>query len=182
MNTNISPVSVDTKPYQISEDDILRKIQISDDDSLVITTDFDVYLVTPSGVYSSPVITRTCMKIIYLGLNHDEIVSNQFQIPDKDSIKMIKWPIKLKDANDLLYSHNSIIALWAGNERIWIGEAWTLPDEYQDLHIMKFFGTVADKIWESDTINITVDTTNETPKNLPKKYHNNEGCSDSSNM
>ena len=99
-------------------------------------------------------------------------------------ISSIEWPIKIKDSIDLLFSHNDIIALWysSSNEglvRIWRGEAWSLPDEYNDIRILKFTGIAADVIWESDAINLIVDANDNTPRNIPKKEHDTRECADS---
>ena len=99
--------------------------------------------------------------------------------------KYIKYPIKLKDATNLLYEHNELINLWYksdnyrnGYTKLWSGEAWALPDEYSNLNLLKFIGIISDSIYHSDHINILVDANDDTPKNLPKKTISKCDCSD----
>lgn len=69
--------------------------------------------------------------------------------------------MKIKRAIDRLFSHNEIVALWfdtdAGFKTLLCrGEAWKLSKEYKNLRIARFFGTIPETIWYSDTINILI--------------------------
>lgn len=70
----------------------------------------------------------------------------------------------LAAATDALFSHNEIIALWTHEEgedghydqMFWRGEAWKLPERMKYLSIDKFFGTIPERVSESDTLNIRI--------------------------
>lgn len=69
--------------------------------------------------------------------------------------------ISIHDAIDTIFSHNEIIAIWKtgvdhSSYLLWRGEAWRLPDEYMDVTEWKIFGTIAESIYTSDTINIAI--------------------------
>ena len=71
--------------------------------------------------------------------------------------------MQIGNAVDTLFSHNEIIALWHEKPEVkhrsyllWRGMAWNIPKEYKSLRLIKFFGTVPEKISEADTINILV--------------------------
>lgn len=77
--------------------------------------------------------------------------------------QMIVMPCKVGDAIDKLFSHNEIIALWYKTQKdrdhsylLWKGEAWSIPKKYKKQRILKFFGTIPEKITESDTLNLLV--------------------------
>ena len=68
--------------------------------------------------------------------------------------------IKLKNAIDRIFSHNSIIAIWEDNGNydtlLWKGMAWDLPNEYYRCRKWIIFGTVPESIDNADTINIRI--------------------------
>lgn len=179
MSINVEPVT--GKSYQIPEDMIKVRVPINDTDSFIITTDDKVYMQTNYDVYSSRDITNMGI----LALDAMRTSNNTPNTPlGTPPIVSIEWPLRINKSRDVLFSHNETVALWYsspndGTVRLWRGEAWAIPDEYNDLFIMKFFGAVADNIWESNAINIIVNATDDTPKNLPPKCHDNSGCSDS---
>lgn len=76
-------------------------------------------------------------------------------------------PCKVGDLPDRMFSHNSIIAIWIDipndhySQRLWRGMAWDIPKQYSEMKFKKIFGTIAENISESDTINILVDLTRE---------------------
>jgi hypothetical protein len=77
--------------------------------------------------------------------------------------RCVVLPCKVGDTVDKLFSHNEIIALWYdkpndrdGSYFLWRGEAWRLPENYKPLRLLRFFGTVPERISEADTINILV--------------------------
>lgn len=199
---DFEPMKFDDKPinvnevYNIPDSEINMSIRVNDHEVIVITNDNRKYIKSYNAYYSSEKIDTLVDEILSLkmkeGFDLEKITNaGKYEISDNENKRMINtniqhnitWPMKIVDATDLLFSHNSSIALWynsssEGRVRIWFGEAWTLPDEYKELSILKFFGTVAEEIWTSDFINIIVDADDETPRNLPKKYHNTEGYSD----
>ena len=77
--------------------------------------------------------------------------------------RLLVLPCKVGDAIDKLFSHNEIIALWYKTQKdrdhsylLWKGEAWSIPKKYKKQRILKFFGTIPEKITESDTLNLLV--------------------------
>lgn len=155
------------------------------DDELILhcTKDRHSYIEFRCNRYESPLIDDCAERLMNAYINSDMISASPSMQKSQDH-KCIAFPAKLDEAIDVLFSHNSVIALWyspanEGTVRLWRGEAWALPDEYRNLLIMEFFGAVADTVLESDTINMMVNATDETPRNLPKKTHDIENCSDS---
>ena len=92
-------------------------------------------------------------KMSYLEIIHD----------NGDDI--IRWPCKICDAIDKLFSHNSRIQLWNNTieddrpiyKLLWKGMAWNIPDVLRDLKILKFEDIMPDKITDADCINLIVD-------------------------
>lgn len=80
---------------------------------------------------------------------------------------VIALPVSVGDLPDRVFSHNSIIAIWIDipndhySQRLWRGMAWDIPKQYSEMKFKKIFGTIAENISESDTINILVDLTRE---------------------
>lgn len=73
--------------------------------------------------------------------------------------------ISIRNAIDTIFSHNEIIAIWkTGVDHyyylLWRGEAWRIPDKYKNVTEWKIFGTVAESIYTSDTINIAISERN----------------------
>ena len=71
--------------------------------------------------------------------------------------------LRVIDAIDKLFSHNEIIALWYDKTEdkdhsylLWKGEAWRLPQMFQNLALLRFKGIIPENISEADTINIQV--------------------------
>lgn len=199
---DFEPMRFDDKPinvnevYNIPDSEINMSIRVNDHEVIVITNDNRKYIKSYNAYFSSKEIDKLVDEILPLeikeGFDLEKITNTgKYEINDNENKHMINtnihhnitWPMKIVDAPDVLFSHNSSIALWynsssEGCVRIWVGEAWALPDEYKELSILKFFGTIAETIWESGVINIIVDANDETPRDLPRKYHNTEGCTD----
>lgn len=99
--------------------------------------------------------------------------------------KVITLPMKVKEFNDNMISHNELIALWfsedEGSKRFYCGEAWATPEKYLELPVVRVFGAVADNLFESDVINLLVEVT-EDIKGLigviHKKRHDNTGATE----
>lgn len=94
--------------------------------------------------------------------------------------KVITLPMKVKEFNDNMISHNEIIALWFNDgrefERFYIGEAWATPEKYLDIPVLRVFGAVADDVLKSDTINLLVEITDDIKSLISviqKKRHDN---------
>lgn len=73
--------------------------------------------------------------------------------------------MKLKKAIGNIFSHNETIGIWKpekgeyGNRHsalVWKGMAHELPKKYLKSKNWKIFGTVAENLPESDTINIRI--------------------------
>lgn len=69
--------------------------------------------------------------------------------------------MKLKEAVDLIFSHNEIIALWeidksdkSYSNRVWKGMAWDIPNKYLDCNNWRIFGTIPESIVDADILNI----------------------------
>lgn len=159
--------------------------EIATDNELTLHCEKDrhSYIEFHGDRYESPLIDDCAERLMNAYINSD-MISDSPSVQKCQDHKCITFPAKLDKAIDVLFSHNSVIALWyssadEGNVRLWHGEAWALPDEYRNLIITEFFGAVADTVLESDTINMMVNATDETPRNLPKKTHDVENCSDS---
>lgn len=71
------------------------------------------------------------------------------------------------DIIDNWISHNEIVGLWIDKqdkedscvkykERVWHGMGWHIPDEYKQRQVIRIFGTVSDKLHESDTVNVLI--------------------------
>ena len=90
-------------------------------------------------------------------------------------------PCKVGDLPDRVFSHNSIIAIWIDipnehySQRLWRGMAWDIPKQYSEMKFKKIFGTIAENISESDTINILVDLTREEAERALRATDNNVG-------
>lgn len=90
---------------------------------------------------------------------------------------------QLKDLIDKLVSHNEIIKLWYvdtsdpdGYHLMFHGMGWEIPDPYLELKVHSIFGCIAEKISESDAINILMDVDeNGFTPDLPPKTHNVDG-------
>lgn len=99
--------------------------------------------------------------------------------------KVITLPMKVKEFNDNMISHNELVALWYkeddGLKRFYCGEAWATPEKYLDLSMVRVFGAVDDNLFESDVINLLVEIT-EDIKNLigiiHKKHHDSSDASE----
>ncbi|MBP3342290.1 MAG: hypothetical protein J6K99_07170 [Peptococcaceae bacterium] len=77
--------------------------------------------------------------------------------------------MQLIDAIGNIFSHNEIIAIWEKEDEhhdviVWRGMAWQLPDEYKNIEKWQIVGVIADKITESDQININI---NDAVKLIP---------------
>jgi hypothetical protein len=69
--------------------------------------------------------------------------------------------MRLIDAIDNIFSHNEIIAILEEEDEhhdvlVWHGMAWQLPEEYKNIEKWQIVGVIADKITESDRININI--------------------------
>ena len=67
--------------------------------------------------------------------------------------------MKLKEAIDVIFSHNELVALWKAEDKdhdikIWSGMAHQLPDTYLEKSGWRIFGLIPEKISEADYINI----------------------------
>lgn len=67
--------------------------------------------------------------------------------------------MKLKEAIDVIFSHNELVALWKSEDKdhdikIWSGMAHQLPDIYLEKSAWMIFGLIPEKISEADYINI----------------------------
>ena len=89
-------------------------------------------------------------------------------------------PCKVADLPDRIFSHNSIIAIWAeipkehSSQRLWRGMAWDIPEKYKELQFKSILGIVPECIYEGDTINVLVDLTKEKAEQaLGEKRGNN---------
>lgn len=123
--------------------------------------------------YKNPMITEMANDLLKAKLGEINI--------DTD----IKWPMKIKFAIDLIFSHNEIVSIWYNPEdddlkshRIYHGEAWAIPDEYLELKIQRIFGAISDSIYTSDAINILVRINKDTKLGLPKKSNHNKNCAE----
>ena len=69
--------------------------------------------------------------------------------------------MRLIDSINNIFSHNEIIAIWEKEDEhhdilVWCGMAWQLPEEYKNIEKWQIVGAIADKITESDRININI--------------------------
>ena len=69
--------------------------------------------------------------------------------------------MRLIDAVDAIFSHNEMIAIWEKEDKhhnvlVWRGMAWQLPEEYENVDRWQIVGVMADKITESDQLNINI--------------------------
>lgn len=77
--------------------------------------------------------------------------------------------IRLIDLRDTIVPHNNLVAIWwedpsvsrednpgYGCSRLWQGEFWRLPKEYELREVKGFLSLVAESIHLSDYINIEI--------------------------
>lgn len=102
--------------------------------------------------------------------------------------RVITLPMKIKEFNDNMISHNELIALWYNDDqefkRFYCGEAWATPEKYLDLPMLRVFGAVADDVWRSDVINLLVEITEDVKSLIgviQKKHHDNTNASEGGN-
>lgn len=69
--------------------------------------------------------------------------------------------MKLKDAVDVIFSHNEVLELWVPDKEdphysnlICRCMAHAIPEEYVDSENWKIFGTAKENPWNNDSINI----------------------------
>lgn len=82
----------------------------------------------------------------------------------KDEFGYIHTFYKVKNLIDRVIGHNEIVAIWERRKNkegryhilLWRGMAWEIPEEYLNRTFLKIFGTVPEKIGETDTVNIAV--------------------------
>lgn len=81
----------------------------------------------------------------------------------KEQGRLIELPCKLKNAIDVIFSHNEIVTLMCDGVdkngtrchlHFWHGMAWNIPKEYLELQFVKIHGVVSDK---PDTLYVEVD-------------------------
>lgn len=69
--------------------------------------------------------------------------------------------LKIREAIDLIFSHNEAVALWADEDKehfciVWEGMAWDMPEKYLDIDNWRIFGLIPESIDVADTINIHI--------------------------
>lgn len=80
--------------------------------------------------------------------------------------KKLSWPMQMGDAIDVMFSHNDVISLWfqhpndeKGCYRCFYENkmAWSIPDFYKDMRVIKILGLLPEKAFNADTINLLID-------------------------
>lgn len=88
--------------------------------------------------------------------------------------KQLSWPMKLGDAIDVMFSHNSVISLWFQHPNDQNGcyicfyenqMGWSIPDHYKDMLITQVLGLIPENNFNADTINLLID-----PTTCPQQY------------
>lgn len=76
---------------------------------------------------------------------------------------ILAFPCEVHELVDVIFSHNSIIALWVEDENdshysniLWQGMAHSIPEEYKKYTFKSIQGVVAENIRQSNIININV--------------------------